>query len=66
MEGKKEMVFKILVSNLDKKSKFFKEDSLALKKRIAEKTEGELDETILRWRAIMATTPQEIVKHCQI
>ena len=66
MEGKKEMVFKLLVSNLDKKSEFFKEDSLALKKRVSEKTEEELDEALLRWHAIMATTNAEIAKHCQI
>ena len=66
MESKKEMVFKLLVSNLDKKSKFFKDDSLALKKRVSEKTEEELDEALLRWRAILTTTPQEIAKHCQI
>ena len=66
MKSKQEMVFKLLVSNLDKKSKFFKDDSLALKKRVSEKTEEELDETLLRWRAIMATTAAEINKNCQI
>ena len=66
MKSKQEMVFKLLVSNLDKKSKFFKDDSLALKKRVSEKTEEELDETLLRWHAIMATTAAEINKNCQI
>ena len=60
------MVFKLLVSNLDKKSKFFKDDLQSLKKRIDEKTEEELGETLLRWRAIMATTAAEINKNCQI
>ena len=66
MKSKQQLVFEILSRNLDKKSKFFKDDSLALKKRVSEKTEEGLDETLLRWRAIMATTAAEINKNCQI
>ena len=42
------LVFEVLMGNLDKKSKFFKDDSLALKKRVSEKTEEELEEYIRR------------------
>ena len=66
MKSKQELVFEILAGNLDKKSKFFKDDLQALKRRIDEKTEEELDETLLRWRAIMTTTREEIIKNCQI
>ena len=66
MKSKQELVFEILVRNLDKKSKFFKDDMQALKRGIDEKTEEELEETLLRWRAIMATTNAEIIKNCQI
>ena len=66
MKSKQQLVFEVLVRNLDKKSKFFKDDMQALKKIIDEKTEDDLDETLLRWRAIMATTDAETIKNCQI
>ena len=65
MEGKKEMVFKLLMKNLDKKSSFFKDDLQSLRERIDEKTEEEIEETLLRWRTIMTTTDAEINKNCR-
>ena len=60
-----EMALALAAKSLNKNSKFYSDDTAALKSNIARKTEGELIEMIDRQKAINNVSNHEINLHCQ-